>query len=79
MLLLRVSHVPPARFVVFGRCSLPFCWHIVFWRGLAMLVILSKREQRVPAGVTVRQTQAHVCVLSLYESSVSFRVDLDER
>lgn len=44
-----------------------------------MLVILSKREQRVPAGVTVRQTQAHVCVLSLYESSVSFRVDLDER
>ncbi len=41
-----------------------------------MLVIFSEGEQRVPAGVTVRQTQAHICVLSLNESSESFRGDL---
>ncbi len=44
-----------------------------------MLVIFSEGEQRVPAGVTVRQTQAHICVLSLNESSVSFRGDLRGR
>lgn len=79
VLLLCMSHVPPAGFVVFGRCSLPFCWHIAVWRGLTVLVILSEGEQRVPAGVTVRQTQAHICVLSLNESSVSFRGDLSDR